>query len=570
MKIIIFDFEVFRYNTLLGTIILNKGGQPIVYQTWDKEEIKNFYNEHKKDIWVGHNNSHYDNHILNAILFNKDTYELSKKIILEDYKPRLNIYLNYYDIMSWDFTSLKVLEACLGKNISESQVDFDVMRELTQEEKLETESYNRDDLYQTLDSLKLTKSKFQLRFDLMKEFKLPLNTLYMTETQIAEKVLNAQPIEGIETMKIKPIIYPQMKVNNKQILDFYLNEDFREGKTLDVPLCGVEHRIAAGGIHAAKKKYYTKEAIYCDVSGYYNLVMINYDLLPRTMPEASKELYIYMYHEQLKLKKINPVKRNVYKTILLAVFGAMLNKYTKFYDPAKGSLVTMVGQMFLVDLLEKLEGKAEIVQSNTDGIIIEPLVDESIVMDIIKEWQERTGFVLKTDKIYDVYQRDVNCYMYKDDKGNIHTKGEALKYYENWNNPFSAQYYNAKEPVIFHYCLVNYFMKGIKPEDTIEQFKNTPLMFQYVVKLKSYDYLTFENNKGTEKLQKVNRVFASKLDGMIYKNKNNGKHDKYQNLPDKVFVHNTEVNIINNIDFNYYIRRAYERIDEFVPPVTLL
>ena len=114
-------------------------------------------------------------------------------------------------------------------------------------------------------------------------------------------------------------------------------------------------------------------------------------------------------------------------------------------------------------------------------------------------------------------------------------------------------------------------MKGIKPEDTIEQFKDNYLMFQYIVKLKSYDYLTFENKNGVEKLQKVNRVFASRTDGMIYKNKNNGKHDKYQNLPDKVFVHNSEVDSINinNIDFKYYVRRAYERIDEFVPPVTL-
>ena len=80
MRIIIFDFEVFRYDTLLGTIILDNSKEPIVYQTWNKEEIKKFYNEHKLDIWVGHNNSHYDNHILNAIINDRDTYELSKKI----------------------------------------------------------------------------------------------------------------------------------------------------------------------------------------------------------------------------------------------------------------------------------------------------------------------------------------------------------------------------------------------------------------------------------------------------------------------------------------------------------
>ena len=82
--------------------------------------------------------------------------------------------------------------------------------------------------------------------------------------------------------------------------------------------------------------------------------MINYDLLSRTIPQEYKELYKFMYHEQLRLKKENPALRGVYKTILLAVFGAQMNKYTDFYDPQTGSLVMIVGQLFLVDLLEKL------------------------------------------------------------------------------------------------------------------------------------------------------------------------------------------------------------------------
>ena len=42
-----------------------------------------------------------------------------------------------------------------------------------------------------------------------------------------------------------------------------------------------------------------------------------------------KKLYEYMYQEQLRLKKIDPVKRALYKTILLAVSGAQRNKYSK-------------------------------------------------------------------------------------------------------------------------------------------------------------------------------------------------------------------------------------------------
>ena len=51
---------------------------------------------------------------------------------------------------------------------------------------------------------------------------------------------------------------------------------------------------------------------------------------------------------------------------------------------------------------------------------------------------------------------------------------------------------------------------------------------------------------------------------MIYKNKP-GKHDKYSNLPDRVFVFNKDLSELDNtlIDYDYYVKRSYERIGEF-------
>ena len=42
MKIVVFDFEVFRYDTLLGAIEITSDGKKI-FQRWDLEEIKQFY-----------------------------------------------------------------------------------------------------------------------------------------------------------------------------------------------------------------------------------------------------------------------------------------------------------------------------------------------------------------------------------------------------------------------------------------------------------------------------------------------------------------------------------------------
>ena len=40
MKVIVFDFEVFKYDTLLGVYDVN---EKKFYQTWNLEEIRRFY-----------------------------------------------------------------------------------------------------------------------------------------------------------------------------------------------------------------------------------------------------------------------------------------------------------------------------------------------------------------------------------------------------------------------------------------------------------------------------------------------------------------------------------------------
>jgi hypothetical protein len=84
-KIIIFDFEVFRYDVLLGAYELP---EKVFFQTWDKDAIKEYYLQHKEDIWVGHNNYRYDNYILEAVLNGEDPYVMSKQIISQQINAR--------------------------------------------------------------------------------------------------------------------------------------------------------------------------------------------------------------------------------------------------------------------------------------------------------------------------------------------------------------------------------------------------------------------------------------------------------------------------------------------------
>lgn len=586
MKIIIFDFEVFKKDALLGAYILEDNKEPVLFQTWDKNEIKKFYYDNYESLWVGHNNEYYDNIILEAIITDKDVKKVNDYLIQHnDAYHILSIPLIYYDLMKFHMGSLKAIEAFEGENISETEVDFDLDRELTLDEKLLTEGYNRDDLNQTLkDFYYLLDGEISLRLDLIKEFDLELNDISRTEAQLAAKVLGATKIYDIESRPVEPKLYDNLKVNNKDVINFYMNKEYKTNKQLILYFGPTKHVMAAGGMHGALEKVNFKRAYYFDVSGYYNLIMILYNLLPRSIPSSGKKLYEYMYHEQIKLKKTDPRKRAVYKIILLAVFGAQNNKGSAFYDPYQGDLVRMTGQMFLVDLLEKISPLSTIIQSNTDGIIAYPNegVKEEDFLAIIKEWMDRTGFTLKLDKIYNIWQRDVNNYCYQDDKGSIHTKGEALKYYNQIKTPFESEAYRAKEPLIISYALVEYLMNGVAVEETIEKYKNNLKMFQYICKKNSFDWLEIEETNTetgeikTTILQKVNRAFARKDDGVkgvIYKRKHAGKTTKakYQNTPPNVFVFNENINdkqnidrLINEIDYDYYTLRTYERLWDFI------
>lgn len=591
--IIIFDFEVFKYDTLLGAYLVDENNNIVsLFQSWDLNEIKEFWETYKHDLWVGWNNWFYDNLILEAIIKGQDPYLMSKNIINAKYKPWGNLPIISYDLMNCrqKKLSLKLTELIAGKNIHTSEVDFNIDRPLTIEEKQLTDGYNRSDLDQTLYNFNKFYSDLELRLEIIKEFNLPvIQGLKATEAKIAAMALdNAQKIEGIEYQLIKPTMYSTLQLKNQELINFYLNEDFRKGIIKTINICNAELNIGAGGLHSSLKKVYFDKILYVDVSGYYNLVMINYDLLPRSVSEKGKQLYEMMYHEQLRLKKIDPRKRKVYKTILLAVFGAMNNPGCDFYDPQKALLVTITGQLFMADLLEKLDEAnlgVTVVQTNTDGIFLglEDWNNEQKVINIIESWEKRTGFTAKKEHIEKLFQRDVNCYLCLEDN-EVTFKGEAVKNYDISDKGYSNRdIFDSKEPPIIAQGIINCLLKDITPEDMVNNNKENLRLFQYPCKKNTFDYTQYEiydklgNIVGCTKLQGIDRAFAYKNNdyiGMVYKYKNDKgklKKAKVANLPDSIFICNCDINnhdtyeaIKDIIDYDYYVKRIYERLNEFI------
>ena len=65
---IIYDFEVFKHDVLLGVLNEETGE---IKQIWDIPSIKEYTEKNLNNIWVGYNCEHYDKILLHGILSGK-------------------------------------------------------------------------------------------------------------------------------------------------------------------------------------------------------------------------------------------------------------------------------------------------------------------------------------------------------------------------------------------------------------------------------------------------------------------------------------------------------------------
>ena len=115
MNLIIFDFEVFRYDTLLGYGIVNtKDGSCEYKQTWSLDEMRELYNTYgNNSIWIGWNSNRYDDLIFEAIVKNTTSpFVKSKELIGSKYKPFARFPFFGYDLLNGflKYLQKKILE----------------------------------------------------------------------------------------------------------------------------------------------------------------------------------------------------------------------------------------------------------------------------------------------------------------------------------------------------------------------------------------------------------------------------------------------------------------------------
>lgn len=554
--------EVFKHDWLV--VIINPIEKTVTKIVNDPQAIKDYFYAHDEEIWIGYNNRRYDQYIMKAILLDMDPKEVNDWIIRDNkggwqYSSLFNkISMINFDTMLRMDTGLKTLEAFMGNDIRETSVPFDIDRPLTQEEIEQTFFYCNHDVEQTIEVWLARKAEYDAAMGLVKIFNLPLTYMGKTGAQRVAKILGGKGRKFNDEFEF-PIVDTLRLKKYRAVRNWYRNpENHDYKKKQKVMIAGIEHTLAWGGLHGAIKKYYG-EGVYlmADVTAYYPSLQLRYKFGYRNM--ANPENFEKIHGENLRLKATGDKKARLpYKIADNAISGQLKDQFSPLYDPRDNNAICVNGQLLLVDLIEKLEPHCQLIQSNTDGILLKlhSIDDYDLIDDLVWEWEERTGMRMGFDIYSKVFQKDVNNYLLVAPDGKTKTKGAYTKALN------SVDY----DLPIINKAMVDYMVNGISVEKTIGDC-NDLIMFQKVVKLSGKYWRAWHNGKYMA--EKCYRVFASKNKDATYigKCKSQGATiEKFANTPDHCFIDNGSIKgekCPDNLDKQWYINLAKDRLAQY-------
>lgn len=526
--IYIYDIEVFKKDNLFVFRDYFTKEWTVIHN--DLKALRKFYLANRDSLFVGYNSSSYDSNVMRAYLQGKNPFHVSKAIIESDdrglvYKmfdtkktPLFGMDL-YQDNRGF---SLKEHSAFMGINIKETEVDFDLDRELTEEEQVLNELYCKNDVLATEKRFEQNIGMLVAKAAIALYFGLDKMALSMTNANLTAELLGAEktPDRGDELDKYE--LPEGFEIESETIRQAFMTDEFEANDkghasiSLDVPRRDVTEVLGVGGIHGAKESFIHVGNFHArDVGSLYPNTMVLFDYLSRNIPEEKRHVYQMLLDERMEAKYSNkefteikgvqiPTKLliNGYKLPLNTKYGAMGAEFNKLYDPRMRLLVCITGQMAMWDLLEKIENHATIIQSNTDAHYYIPFSeeDEKAIDDIANDWMKRTGYTLDDDPFREIYQANVNNYLAVTTDGNVKFKGAI-----GLTNGLKVS------KAIVSNAFINYVVSGKDYKEFIYECDELR-QFQMITKTGwTFDDTIVRDSEGNEKkAQKVNRTFAIK------------------------------------------------------------
>lgn len=418
---IVFDIEVLKNiftctckNTETGVIKVFE----ISSRKVDIQDLLDYFTQ--GCYFVGYNNHHYDNPVLNYIfsLYRKryfeffSTREITESIfrmsqIVIDKNSNFELWKEYkytknflsIDLLTMLFSkalrvSLKEMQVTMQyKNVEEFVVDW--KQDLPEKDMDRLISYNINDVESTEELLYRCEKLLDIRVETERDFGLPC--LSLDRVNLGDKLLQLKVMQKsgftrdqLENMKspmdridLEKVIFPFIKFNTpvlqKALQDMKNQHNVspgRKGYINTFIFGGMEVTIGVGGIHGDNgccsiKCNEDELLLDSDVNSLYPSLIAVYELYPPKLKSILKEVYPEIIQERLEFKRTKQKNKNeTYKYMLNGVTGKMQQEVSWLYAPFSIMQVRINGQLLLLMLAERLlDLGCKLYQINTDGIL---------------------------------------------------------------------------------------------------------------------------------------------------------------------------------------------------------
>lgn len=274
MKIVTFDCEVFAYDWL---VVFKDKATGQYTKIWnDNEAVKACMSD--ETIFVSFNGKHYDQFIIKAVCADcspTEVKEINDYIIgggqgweipsLRDFYFKMN-NVDVKDDMQMGL-SLKAIEGHVGWNIQETEVDFNLDRPLTSEEREQTEFYCCHDVDAAEMVFDLRKNYFKNKVQIGRLAGLDeVKAMGMTNAKLTAALLKASPQKHDDE---RQYTYPsnlKREYIPQEVFEFFdkLGDESISDKDLfsskvQISIGDCPITIGFGGIHGAIPNFIWKE-----------------------------------------------------------------------------------------------------------------------------------------------------------------------------------------------------------------------------------------------------------------------------------------------------------------------
>lgn len=574
VPVINFAYNIFSKDTSSlreQLLLIHNYSQSLIEKGKRKKKVKGYYTDLFGEKHTVYENEDEDEEFVNDPFFKGHNWtdidlfrywarsiRISKKISLKS----LGIALGYENVKDLPFDPNKDIEDISTTRLylhDDIRITYKVMLEL--KEKINFRSrFQEKEIYEILPNLD---KKFNfMSYDEPKIVTSVINYLLQDEVpdtspkkiNIADIVLSdiEAPDICVKGTDINALEYMKSKVvKSTSEISFSAEVNYKTHRLLLDFGAGGIHGISRKGIIEPPKGYTILDI---DISSMYPSFIIEhkfskYKILPNILREWRTKRFSYK-------RKGNTFLSDLFKLFLNATYGMYGNKHSILYDLKSLLQVTVNGQMYILDLINKLYNKKdiEVFFANTDGITM--FVKEED-LESIKEFINSHGDKFKLIWEYQEYSKmflkDVNNYIAIYKNGKVKRKG----CYE-----YNVNIIDSVDQLIVPYVVEQYLVYG---KDIITTLKEEKDILKFCLSKKvSKDYNVLYNNRI---IQNLNRFIVSKKGSYLYKKKVKGKNVtgnlSHIMKDNPVIIYNDFSNKDIDINYSYYKQEILKLIELF-------